>query len=389
MDVQTFRSAIPALRHSTYLNTGTFGPMPDVVTQEITKSYEMIGEFGGFYPAVRQKIEREGFERTREIVAGLLNVSPNEIALTRSASDGICTIAYGLDWKPGDEMVVTDQEHPSGELPWINLSKRYGVCVRVVRVADEPNVTLQRFVDAITKRTRLVFASHVCSTTGERLPVRDICELAHDRGTLAAIDGSHSVGQFPVDLKAIKADFFITCGHKWLLGPQGTGMLYVSAEHLERLKPSWIGWGAQRDYSEDILGLSFELHDSARRYEFGTKPWALFMGLTRAIEFIQTIGIDAVQRQVTPIATRFKKQVEEIAGTRVSTPRDEQRCAGLVSAGVDCDGAINLRDYFWQHGQVLISSHEPQRRVRFSIAFFNTQDELDRAVEALGKLTMN
>jgi selenocysteine lyase/cysteine desulfurase len=383
VDVESIRAAIPALHNSIYLNTGTFGPMPATVTQEIIKAYEMVGEFGGFSPVVRQKIERDGYESARASVAKLLNVGNDQIALTRSASDGICIIAYGLDWKAGDEVVVTDQEHPSGELPWINLHKRFGVEVRVVRIADDPNLTLQRFSDALTERTRLVFASHVTSSIGERLPAREICKLVHDKGKLAAIDGSHALGQFAVDLREIKPDFYVTCGHKWLLGPQGTGMLYVAPEHIERIAPSWIGWGAQRDYSEDLERLDFELHDSARRYEFGTKPWPLFLGLTRAIDFIQEIGTHAIERRVHPMATRFKKEVEQIPGVRLLTPCDESRSTGMVSAIIENYHGTDLRAEFWGRAQILVSSHEPKRRVRFSVAFFNTEDELGSAVDVL------
>ncbi len=389
MDIESIRSAIPALRNSIYLNTGTFGPMPAMVTQEIIKAYEMVGEFGAFSPVVRQKIEHDGYEAARASVARLLNVLTDQIALTRSASDGICIIAYGLDWKAGDEVVVTDQEHPSGELPWINLHKRYGVNVRVVQVADDPNITLQHFADAITDRTRLVFASHVCSSTGERLPAREICELAHNKGKLAAIDGSHALGQFAVDLQEIKADFYVTCGHKWLLGPQGTGMLYVAPEHIERIAPSWIGWGAQRDYSEDLDGLDFKLQDSARRYEFGTKPWPLFLGLTRAIDFVEQIGFAAIEHRVRPLAARFKKQVEQIRRVQLLPPQDELRSTGLVSAVIENYRGANLRAEFWERSRILVSSHEPKRRVRFSLAFFNTENELDSAIAALQSLATN
>ncbi len=363
--------------------------MPTTVTQEIIKAYEMVGEFGGFSPVVRQKIERDGYESARASVAKLMNTGTDQIALTRSASDGICIIAYGLDWKAGDEVVVTDQEHPSGELPWINLHKRYGVGVRVVRIADDPNVTLQHFADAINQRTRLVFASHVTSSTGERLPAREICKLAHDKRKLAAIDGSHALGQFAVDLREINPDFYVACGHKWLLGPQGTGMLYVVSEQIERIAPSWIGWGAQRDYSENLERLDFDLHDSARRYEFGTKPWPLFLGLKRAIDFIQEIGLDAIERRAQPMATRLKKEVEQIPGVRLLTPCDESRSTGMVSAIIENYRGADLRAEFWERLKILVSSHEPKRRVRFSVAFFNIENELDRAIDALRSLASN
>jgi selenocysteine lyase/cysteine desulfurase len=389
LDIQTVRAQIPALEHSTHLNTGTFGPSPRVVTDELIKAYELVGEYGAFSPVVRQRIERDGYERARARVADLLNVSRDEITLTRSSSDGICIVAYGLDWRPGDEIVITDQEHSSGELPWFVLHRRFGVNVRVVRVAPEPAETLQHFADAITPRTRLVFASHVCSTTGERLPAKEICALAHAKNVLVAIDGSHAVGQFAVDVRHVNPDFYVACGHKWLLGPQGTAMLFVARQHLEMLQPSWIGWGAQKDYTENLATLSFEPLASAGRFEFGTKPWPLYLGLARAIQFIQEIGLDAIEGRVSQLAEDFKAQLARLPGVTLVTPASAPRSSGLVSVLVPDFAGGDLREFFWNHGRILVSSHKVQKRVRFSIAFFNTQTEIEYALDALSSLRRN
>lgn len=386
MDVDALRAQISALAHSIYLNTGTFGPLPRVVTDEIIRGYELISEHGAFSPVVRQQIERDGYERARSRVAQLVNVSPDEIALTSSASQGICTVAYGLDWKPGDEVVITDQEHASGELPWFVLCKRFGVNVRVVPITHDTDQILQRFSNAITPRTRLVFASHVCSTTGQRLPAKEICAMARARNALVALDGAHAVGQLRVDLRDIQPDFYVMCGHKWLLGPQGTAMLFVAREHLETLQISWTGWGAQRDYSENLATLSFEPRDGARRFEFATKPWTLFLGLDRAIQFIADVGFDAIESRVNQLADRFKIEIAQIPGLELLTPQKSEQSAGLVSIIAKNYAGNDLRAFFWNRGKILVSSHEHQRRVRFSVTFFNTENELARALDALRAL---
>ena len=384
MDVDALRAQIPALANSIYLNTGTFGPLPRVVSDEIIKGYELISAHGAFSPVVRQQIERDGYERARMRVAQLVDVSPDEIALTSSASQGICTIAYGLDWKPGDEVVITDQEHPSGELPWFVLHKRFGVNVRAAQIARDDDQILQRFDNAITPRTRLVFASHVCSTTGQRLPAKKICALARERNALVALDGAHAVGQFPVDLRDIQPDFYVMCGHKWLLGPQGTGMLFVAREHWDTLRLSWTGWGAQRDYSENLATLSFIPRDTARRFEFATKPWTLFLGLDRAIQFIEAIGVDAIETRVNQLAHKFKTEIAQIPGLELLTPL--KNSAGLISIIAKNYAGSDLRAFFWNRGKILVSSHEPQRRVRFSVACFNTESEIEIALDALREL---
>ncbi|MBI5652734.1 MAG: aminotransferase class V-fold PLP-dependent enzyme [Chloroflexi bacterium] len=386
MDVGALRAQIPALANSIYLNTGTFGPLPRVVTEEIIQGHELISAHGAFSPVVRQRIEREGYERTRTRVAQLVDASPDEIALTSSASQGICTIAYGLDWKPGDEVVITDQEHSSGELPWFVLHKRFGVNVRVVQITQSADQILQRFADAITPRTRLVFASHVCSTTGQRLPAKEICALARERNALVALDGAHAVGQFPIDLHDLQPDFYVMCGHKWLLGPQGTAMLFVARAHLDSLQPSWIGWGAQCEYTENLATLSYEPLATARRFEFGTKPWTLFLGLDRAIQFIEQIGFDAIEPRVHQLASQFKNEIAQISGLELITPQNNEHSSGLVSVVAKNFTGSDLRAFFWNHQKILVSSHELARRVRFSVACFNTENEIASALDALRAL---
>jgi selenocysteine lyase/cysteine desulfurase len=386
LDVEALRAQIPALQRATYLNSGTFGPMPRVVTEEVIKAYQLVSEHGPFSPVVRDRIECEGYERTRSQVAALLSATPDEIALTRSTSDGICIVAYGLDWQPGDRVIITDQEHPSGELPWFILHRRYGLDVHIVRLAREPHETLQRFRVAITPRTRLLFASHLCCTTGERLPVRDLCALAHEQGTLVAIDGAHAAGQFSVDLADLDPDFYITCGHKWLLGPQGTSMLYVASRHLDTLQPSWIGWGAQEPQTEDLEALSFKLLGSARRFEYATKAWPLFLGLRRSVEFIESVGLTAIEARVSELAAVFKAGIVRIPGLTLLTPQQKGRSAGLVSVLVEGHQGSDLGKVLWERWRILAASSLPGGWVRFSIAFFTLQDELDLALEALRTL---
>jgi L-cysteine/cystine lyase len=161
MDPTDVRLQIPALKDSIYLNTGTFGPSPTVVLDEIRWALDLIERHGPYSPIVRESVEREGYERTRTTVADLLGAAPDEIILTRSASDSTNIIAHGLNWRSGDEVIVTDEEHQSGLLPWLNLAQRTGIKVRPVAVHPEPAVFLQNLADQMSPRTRLVFASHV------------------------------------------------------------------------------------------------------------------------------------------------------------------------------------------------------------------------------------
>lgn len=382
-DLTTLRAKIPALQDCLYLNTGTFGPMPKVVVDEIRHGLDLMETHGPYSPLVRQTVEREGYEWTRKEAAALLGVSADEIVLTSNASTGINLVAHGLDWRPGDEVVISEQEHQSGMLPWLMLQRRNGIKVRVARLADDPGTILQNFADQMTPQTRLVFASHVSCVSGMRLPVCEIGRLARDKGKLFAVDGSHALGQFPIHVPEIGCDAYIGCGHKWLLGPQGTSFTYVKQEHQQTFQPSWLGWGAEQDLSIDPFTGAFLLYPSGRQYEFGTKQWMLFPGLGRAIQFVNEVGIEAIQTHVEPLARQLKQTVDEVPHWQRLTPMRPESSAGLVSIRLHGKVPPDTKELLWERHRLLVAFNAADNWLRLSVAFFTTEAEIARAIEAI------
>ena len=162
----------------------------------------------------------------------------DEIALLRNATEANSYIANGLDMKPGDEVLMTDQEHPGGEQPWQLKAKRYGIVVKKVKlpepVKDAPQV-LNLFSDAIGPRTRVIFFSHITTVTGVVLPAKELCALARSKGILSAVDGAHVTGMMQLDLHDIGCDMYSSSPHKWLQAPKGSGFLYVRNDAMDYL----------------------------------------------------------------------------------------------------------------------------------------------------------
>ena len=234
MNIDEIRSLIPGLKHCSYLNM-SYGPKPTPVTDEVVRMARYIEEYATLSKEVMEEIERV-YEGARVDVARLLGASTDEIALTRHVSEGINIVATGIDWEPGDEVIVTDEEHPAGSLPWMNLMKRRGIVVRQLPLAPyEKDGIVERLDDLITPRTKLLCLSHVSTRTGFVLPAREVADTAHKRGVPVLLDGAHAVGLIPVNVKDLGCDFYSGCGHKWLLAPQGTGFLYVDADKLDDL----------------------------------------------------------------------------------------------------------------------------------------------------------
>ncbi len=387
MNLASLREQIPALRHSIYLNTGTFGPSPTPVLEEVRRAFDLIEEHGPYSPIVRQTVEKGGYETTRSEVASFVGATADEIVLTRCVSDGVNIVAYGLDWQPDDEIVISNEEHQTGILPWLMLARRNGVKVHTAAVDPDPAVTLQNFKEQLSPRTRLVFASHVSGISGVRLPVCEISKMAHAGRALAIIDGAHALGQFPVNVRQIGCDAYIGCGHKWLLGPQGTGLAFIARERLETFKPSWTGWGAEEEFSLDLDSQTFTLHDSARRFEFGTKQWPLFLGLGAAVRLINQIGISNIQARSTQLAMELKQAIDGAPWLHRMTPAESALSTGIVSIRLDDSAPENLGELLWQQNRLLAAYWHPLRRLRLAVAFFNTREEIERAFEAVCRLT--
>ena len=381
MDLTRIRAGIPALANSIYLNTGTFGPMPTVVADEIRRVYGEVERQGTFSPGVFWQMELEGFEAVRGQVAALMHAAPAEIALTRNVTDGINIVLHGLDWQPGDQVIVTDHEHPSGTVPWLALAGRAGVELRWLELVDDADEIVARFQRLLTPRTRLAQLSHVSCLTGLRLPIERLCRLARQAGVLTLVDGAHAEGQFAVDVQALGCDFYAACGHKWLLGPQGVGMLYVRREHVERLRPIWLGWDVAQPF--DRTARSYQLQDTAARFEQSTRAWPLYLAFGKAIEFIEGVGLAAIEARVQGLRRDFVDQLAAMPGVAVLSPPDPALGTGLVTVRVAGWPYDALQQRLWDQHRIITNVIREFDALRFSLAFFTSQDELDFALQAI------
>lgn len=393
IDLSHLRAGIPALAQSVYLNTGTFGPLPTVVADEIRRVYGEIEQRGTFSPAIFWQMELEGFEAVRSRVAALLHAQPAEIALTRNVTDGINIVLHGMSWQPGDEVILTDQEHPSGTVPWLALAERTGVVLRWLELPSgieaaqrsAPEVVdeiTSRFERLLSPRTRLAMLSHVSCLTGQKLPVERLCQMARQAGVLTLIDGAHAEGQFAVDVQALGCDFYAACGHKWLLGPQGVGMTYVRQDHVERLRPLWLGWDVAQPFER--AARSYQLQATAARFEQSTRPWPLYLAFGKAIELVEGIGLNEIESRVRQLRRQFVAEVTAVPGVELLSPADPALGTGLVTVHVVGWPFDALQQLLWDEHRIITNVIREFNALRFSIAFFTTQAELDTAVEALG-----
>jgi selenocysteine lyase/cysteine desulfurase len=385
IDLQAVRAEIPALSSATYLNTGGYAPSPRRVYEAAFEAHRFEMEHGPDTRGIRSSVEARA-EQTRGKLAELFGVTEAEIAFTRAVSEGIDIVAWGLDWQPGDEVVVSDQEHPTGRLPWLNLRERRGIDVKVVPLDRNGDGVLEALDAAITPRTRLLSLSHVTAESGLRLPAAEICQLAHKRDVRVLLDAAQAVGQFPIDLRALDVDFYATTGHKWLLGGAGIGALYVKGELLDEVKVSWTGAGAVEGASgrSDVP----RWHAGAKRFEFGSRLWPAYVGYGVAVDWIREVGLEAIEARVSPLASSLKKELAGIDGVTVLSPDAPERSTGIVTFAIDGMPGDQVATALWERARTVCRAARAFGQVgtRISVAFFTSEDELSRLVDEVRKL---
>jgi isopenicillin-N epimerase len=267
--------------------------------------------------------ENPRLRELRDALAAYLHCSRDELALVRNATEANNVVCNGLDLKAGDEVLLTDQEHPGGRCCWEQKAARYGITLNTVSLPKPPasvDEIVGLFAKVLTPKTRVVFFSHIASPTGLVLPAKELCRLARDRGVLSHVDGAHAIGQIPLDLHDLGCDFYATSPHKWLLAPKGTGTLFVREELVEKL---WVtiataGW---RDHALKAYRFS----------NIGTSNLSVMVGLKAALDFHQALGPEKVFARIHQLATRLRDRLKDHPQLRLANASADAFFAGMVS----------------------------------------------------------
>jgi L-cysteine/cystine lyase len=326
----------------------------------------------GFY--ARQSELRES---ARDAAARLIGAGPEDVALTQNTTHGMNLGAVSLDWRDGDEAVSTTTEHPGCLVPLHSLAKRLGVKVKLV----SPPVTAEKLEAVLTPRTRLVALSHVDWTSGEVLPLQEICALARESGALTLIDGAQSVGNIPVDVPSTGADMYAFTGHKWVLGPEGMGALYVRPG--VDVYSTNVGFLSLPDPSAFDPEGNYELRTDARRFEASTASPALCAGFAQAAEAAHARG-EAGFEEIQHRADLLTNLLSEIPGVILRSPRPAQ--SGLVSFEVEGLAAKEVAERLLDKKFVLRYIPGARSYVRASTHLFNSEEELRELAKAVGQL---
>ena len=373
-DLRDVRAQLPSLAATTYLNAGAIGPLA-------LPAARALGDWAADAPG-RARGSLEGFGRiaaraatVREAAGRLVGAGPGEIALTANTTQGLNLVVWGIDWRPGDEIVTTALEHPGLTVPLAVAARRAGARLRVIG-AERAAADLEAAVgEACGPRTRLVALSHVAWATGEVLDVAGAARAARAAGALVAVDGAQSVGTIPVDAPALGADAYAFPAHKWLLGPEGVGALWVRPAAMERIDVTVAGLESAAGGAAHGEDGAMTPHPSARRYEASTPPAALLAAWDAGLAWLEGLGWDWIHGRVREAEAGARAALGAIPGVAVLTPPGPQ--AGLVAVTVAGWSPSEAAARLAAEGIVVRSVPRPQA-LRASVGFFTDEGDLAR-----------
>jgi len=360
----------PGLIH---LNTASLGATPRAVLDRMLQAWHELES-----DPVRMAYFKDddtvvaAAERVRARAAALLGCDADDVLITRCTTDGMCIVAQGMRWAAGDRVLTTDQEHHGGSYCWEYEVQRRGAAIDRVTIAPKDHDTaaiVRRFADAITPATRAISVSHVFTSTGLRMPIAQISALAHEHGALCIVDGAQAVGGMPVDVKALGCDAYATSGHKWLMGPKGTGLLYVAKNASAAIQP--IQWQEDHRYGANSAGVG---------------PLPLVIGLGAAIERLQAIGMADVERHNLALRNRAYAGLKKIPKLSIVSPPPGPLATALVTCKLpDEIDSRALREKLFDKYRIVVKMIEKQwfNGIRISPHVLNTDADVDAVLEAL------
>ena len=373
------RAQLPYQADLTFLNTSTLGLSPQVVVDTIVQS---IRAFEGKNSSGQHD---EHWLVVKGQAAELLGCLANEIAFTRNTTEGASIICNGLRLQRGDEVITSTHEHVGNIVSWLARQKRDGIVVKTftpsTRSAQE---NVERIAALITPKTRALSISHVTCATGQILPVKTIGELAAAHGIWYFVDGAQAPGMLPVDVRDIGCHAYATSGHKWLLGPKGTGLLYVRRDALNTIDPTYGGGYSANGHWDMISSGQFEWTSTAQRFEYGTVSAPLFAGLGASMQFLLDIGIDNIWRRNHALGAMLIKGLNEL-GAEVVSPQDKNEHSSIITFRLHNMPYGELQRFLTQHYQMRTRGiyEGGLDALRVSLHLYNSPAEVERVLEGV------
>ena len=373
------RHAFTVDRNIINLNNGGVSPSPKIVMDTEIRYLEIENMNPSYY---MWQVLDPGIEVTRRRLAQIYGCDPEEIAITRNASEALEIVQLGMDLKPGDEVVTTNQDYGRMIATWQQRERRDGIVLKQVKFQVPPpsmDYLVGQIEAAVTSKTKVIHICHITNRTGQIFPVRQICKMAHARGIEVIVDGAHSFAQFPFKRDDLECDYFGTSLHKWLLAPIGTGMLYMKREKIEKI---WPLMGADESLKADI-----------RKFEqIGTHPASQRNAITEAATFHESIGVERKAERFRYLRRRWTDRVRDLPNVTLLHSEDPAQSCGIGFVSVKGIDSGKLAAYLWNKHRIwLVSVTTPGEYsgLRVTPNVYTTLEEVDEFSRVMEKIAKN
>ena len=354
------------------LNNGGVSPAPKTVQDAMKRYYDYSNEAPSYY---MWRVLDQGRETLRKNMANMAGCEAGEIAINRNSSEGLETVIFGLQLKPGDEIVASKQDYPNMVNAWKQREIRDGIKIKWINLelpSEDEKYLVKQYVDAFTSNTKVVHLTHVINWNGQILPVRKIADEAKKRGIEVLVDGAHSFAHFNFKIPELSADYFASSLHKWMYAPIGSGMLYVRKEKIKNLYPMFAG--------DDPL------KDDIRKFEnLGTRPFFIEQAIGKAIEFNEMIGMERKEKRLHYLKNYWMEKVKEVNKVKLFTSMHPKWGCAIGMVAIEGKKPAELDNYLFTNHKIHTVSIEWEniKGVRITPNVYTTTKNLDALVEGI------
>lgn len=380
------KKEFPVSREFIYFNAGRMGLLPVSSHQVLSKYYEQQQFINRRNADTTSKAIFSIREKIRKEIAAFIGARKNEIALTQNTCQGIDIILNGLSLKKGSQILTTDHEFIGVYSIIYNIAHRLGLEVKILKLSNSYNYLLDDLDKAINKKTSLLVMSHVTYNTGQRLPVKEICKIAHKKNIPVLIDGAQALGWMNVNMRNLDCDFYASCGHKWMLGPSGTGLLFIQEKWIDKIVPTFIGWASMKKFTR-YSDLSFR--DEASRFENGTISIGLFAALCKSVDLIKELGLQRIEKKLSHFSMLLKNELTHIKNIALLSPFSRDISSPLVAFNSKNYSLTELQIYLRKRYKIITGVIHESDCIRVSIGLWNTEEDIKKFVWALKQYLRN
>ena len=357
------------------LENGYYNIIPIPTLEKFSAHVREVNYQGSRY---MRTVQWDNKKRIAGRLAAMLNCPSDTLVLTRNTTESLDMIIGGYPWEAGDEAVYALQDYGAMKVHFEQASRRFGIICREVSVPNHPKSDeelVSLYEEQITPRTRLIMICHMINITGQILPVRKICDMAHRHGVEVLVDGAHCVGHIPVDLKALDCDYYGSSLHKWLSTPLGAGMLYVRKDHISKIWPLL----AEHHREPDDIG---------RLNHTGTHPVHTDLAIDDAMDYLEMIGLERKTGRMHYLQRYWSEPLRKVEHVRVNTPEDPSRHCGIGNVGIEHMKPQRMAEALFEEFGIFTVAidYANVQGCRITPNVYTTTEELDRFIEAVKTL---